>query len=157
MTTNTTGTTELIDTGERRDTLGRVVVPKERRQELVSGWRTSGLTQAAFAKREGVRCPTFAHWAQQATKKAIGWTLANLHPLRETRGHVSGLRPARSCARLAHSAGLKPRPSTDTCPVNNQKDAVLLFRLLTGHNTRQALKRISCCNTVKDATAPKII
>jgi len=35
MATNTTGTTELIDTGERRDTLGRVVVPKPRRQELV--------------------------------------------------------------------------------------------------------------------------
>jgi transposase-like protein len=70
MATNTTGTTELIDTGERRDTLGRVVVPKERRQELVSAWRTSGLTQAAFAKREGVRYSTFAHWVQQATKKA---------------------------------------------------------------------------------------
>ena len=35
MATNTTGTTELIDTGERRDTLGRVVMPKERRLELV--------------------------------------------------------------------------------------------------------------------------
>ena len=70
MATNTTGTTELIDTGERRDTLGRVVMPKERRLELVSAWQTSGLTQAAFAKREGVRYSTFAHWVQQATKKA---------------------------------------------------------------------------------------
>lgn len=60
----------MIDTGERRDTLGRVVVPRERRQELVNAWRTSGLTQAAFAKREGVRYSTFAHWVQQATKKA---------------------------------------------------------------------------------------
>jgi len=70
MATTTTGTTELIDTGERRDTLGRVVVPKERRLELVGAWQTSGLTQAAFAKREGVRYSTFAHWVQQATKKA---------------------------------------------------------------------------------------
>jgi transposase-like protein len=70
MATNTTGTTELMDTGERRDTLGRVVMPKERRLELVSAWQTSGLTQAAFAKREGVRYSTFAHWVQQATKQA---------------------------------------------------------------------------------------
>lgn len=69
MATNTTGATELIDTGERRDTLGRVVMPKERRAELVRAWRASGLTQAAFAKREGVRYSTFAHWVQQATKK----------------------------------------------------------------------------------------
>ena len=69
MATTTTGTTELIDTGERRDTLGRVVMPKERRQELVIAWRASGLTQAAFAKGEGVRYSTFAHWVQQAKKK----------------------------------------------------------------------------------------
>jgi DNA-binding transcriptional regulator YiaG len=68
MATNTTGTAELIDMGERRDTLGRVVTPKVRRLELVNAWRTSGLTQAAFAKREGLRYSTFAHWAQQATK-----------------------------------------------------------------------------------------
>jgi hypothetical protein len=70
MATNTNGTTELIDTGERRDTLGRVVVPKPRREELVNAWQASGLTQAAFAKREGVRYSTFAHWVQQAKKKA---------------------------------------------------------------------------------------
>ncbi len=69
MATNTTGATELIDTGERRDMLGRVVMPKERRAELVGAWRASGLTQAAFAKREGVRYSTFAHWVQQATRK----------------------------------------------------------------------------------------
>ena len=69
MATTTTGTTELIDTGERRDTLGRVVMPRERRLELVQAWQTSGLTQAAFVKREGVRYSTFAHWVQQAMKK----------------------------------------------------------------------------------------
>lgn len=71
MATNTTGTTEPIDTGERRDTLGRVVTPRERRQEMVCAWQASGLTQAAFAKREGVRYSTFAHWVQQATKGAL--------------------------------------------------------------------------------------
>lgn len=35
----------------------------------MSAWRGSGLTQAAFAKREGVRYSTFAHWVQQAARK----------------------------------------------------------------------------------------
>lgn len=53
MATNPTETTtELIDTGARRDTLGRIVTPKVRRLELVAAWRQSGLTQAEFARRD---------------------------------------------------------------------------------------------------------
>ena len=33
-------------------------------------YQTSGLTPAAFAKREGLGYSTFAHWVQQALKKA---------------------------------------------------------------------------------------
>ncbi len=66
MVTNTTVMTELVDTGETRDRLGRKITPAARREELVAAWRQSGLTQAAFARREGVRYPTFASWVQQA-------------------------------------------------------------------------------------------
>ena len=66
MVTNTTATAELVDTGETRDQLGRKITPRARRVELVAAWRQSGLTQAAFARREGVRYPTFASWVQQA-------------------------------------------------------------------------------------------
>jgi transposase-like protein len=66
MVTNTTATTELVETGERRDLRGRRITPAVRRAELVAAWRQSGLTQAAFARREGVRYPTFASWVQQA-------------------------------------------------------------------------------------------
>lgn len=66
MVTNTTATTELVETGETRDRVGRKITPAPRREELVSAWRESGLTQAAFARREGVRYPTFANWVQQA-------------------------------------------------------------------------------------------
>ena len=66
MVTNTTATAELVDTGETRDQLGRKITPRVRRAELVALWRQSGLTQAAFARREGVRYPTFASWVQQA-------------------------------------------------------------------------------------------
>lgn len=68
MVTNTTATTELVETGERRDLRGRRITPAARRDELVAAWRQSGLTQAAFARREGVRYPTFASWVQEARR-----------------------------------------------------------------------------------------
>ena len=57
-------TTELIDTGEKRDALGRRHTPRERRAELLAAYRQSGLTQTAFARREGIRYSTFCTWAQ---------------------------------------------------------------------------------------------
>lgn len=72
MVTITTAPTELIDTGETRDQRGRKLTPRPRRAELVAAWRQSGLTQAEFARREGVRYPTFASWVQQARLAAGG-------------------------------------------------------------------------------------
>ncbi|HRG57253.1 MAG TPA: hypothetical protein PLG56_14505 [Lacunisphaera sp.] len=57
-------TTELIETGEQRDTLGRRRTPAQRRAALLAEYRHSGLTQTAFAKREGIRYSTFCTWAQ---------------------------------------------------------------------------------------------
>jgi transposase-like protein len=57
-------TTELIETGEKRDTLGRRRTPVERRAELLAAYRQSGLTQVAFVRREGIRYSTFCTWAQ---------------------------------------------------------------------------------------------
>ena len=57
-------TTEIIDDGRRRDRRGRVNWPRERREQLLDEYEKSGLSQAAFARREGVRYPTFAHWVQ---------------------------------------------------------------------------------------------
>jgi transposase-like protein len=64
MVTNTTATTELVETGEKHDVLGRRRTPAERRAELLAAYRTSGLTQSAFARREGIRYSTFCTWAQ---------------------------------------------------------------------------------------------
>lgn len=66
-----TTTTELIETGERHDSRGRKRTPARRRDELVRAWRASGLTQAQFARREGVRYPTFAHWVQEARRREV--------------------------------------------------------------------------------------
>jgi hypothetical protein len=66
MVTNTTVTMEVVETEEKRDRRGRKLTPAKRRTELVAAWRHSGLTQAEFARREGVRYPTFATWVQQS-------------------------------------------------------------------------------------------
>ena len=62
MVTNTT--VELVETGEQRDRIGRRITPTARRAELVAAWRASGLTQAAFARREGIIYSSFAAWVQ---------------------------------------------------------------------------------------------
>jgi transposase-like protein len=71
MVTNTTetGLTELMETGEQRDALGRRRTPRERRVELLAAYRQSGLTQKAFARREGLKYTTFCCWAQAERRK----------------------------------------------------------------------------------------
>lgn len=64
MVTNTT--VELVETGEQRDRIGRRITPAARRAELVAAWRASGLTQTAFARREGIIYSSFASWVQAA-------------------------------------------------------------------------------------------
>lgn len=50
----------LVETGEKRDRLGLRIKPAEWRVELVAAWRESGLTQAEFARREGIIYSSFA-------------------------------------------------------------------------------------------------
>jgi transposase-like protein len=57
-----TTTIELVETGDKRDGSGRRLTTAERRSELVAAYRRSGLTMAAFARREGLRYSTFAGW-----------------------------------------------------------------------------------------------
>jgi len=51
---------ELVDTGEKRDALGRRRTPAERQAELVQAFKGSGMSMASFAAREGVNYTTFA-------------------------------------------------------------------------------------------------
>lgn len=64
METNTTAVAEVVDNGELRDRLGRMITPRARRAALVAAWRASGVTQAAFARSEGIRYTTFCSWVQ---------------------------------------------------------------------------------------------
>jgi transposase-like protein len=60
-------TAELVDTGEKRDMRGRRVTPAERRLQMVAAYRASGVTMAAFARRERINYATFAGWVAKAT------------------------------------------------------------------------------------------
>lgn len=65
-------TAEVIDTGERRDSRGRRVVPPAQRQALIAAFRASGVTMAKFARREGINYTTFAGWMQREGATAMG-------------------------------------------------------------------------------------
>jgi len=70
MVTNTT--VELVETGEQRDRIGRRITPAARRAELVAAWRASGLTQASFARAEGLTYSSFASWVQAERRVPAG-------------------------------------------------------------------------------------
>jgi len=57
-------TTELVETGAKRDGRGRRIATTEEREALVAQYRESGLTQRAFAQREGIKFSTFTSWVQ---------------------------------------------------------------------------------------------
>lgn len=56
-------TTELIE--QKRDERGRKITSQEEREALLEAYGKSGLTQKAFARREGVKFCTFTSWLQQ--------------------------------------------------------------------------------------------
>ena len=71
--------TEVVDDERRPDRLGRVRTPRTRREELLAEYDRSGLSQAAFARRAGMRYATFAHWVQERRRGgglAVGEAIA---------------------------------------------------------------------------------
>lgn len=63
---------EVVDTGEKRDGRGRRVFPRARRRALLEAYGASGLSMAAFARRERINYTTFAGWVQRAGTRAPG-------------------------------------------------------------------------------------
>jgi len=61
-------TTELIE--QKRDARGRKITSEAERAALIAVYAQSGLTQKAFAKREGIKFCTFTSWLQQRRKVA---------------------------------------------------------------------------------------
>jgi transposase-like protein len=61
--------TELVETGEKRDGRGRRLNTAERKEELLREFRGSGMTMAAFARREKVSYSTFAGWVLRSQRR----------------------------------------------------------------------------------------
>lgn len=61
--------TEWVDTGEKRDERGRRMVPAKERASLIEAYGKSGMTQRAFAEREGIKYHTFIDWLQRARQR----------------------------------------------------------------------------------------
>ena len=59
--------TELIDS--KRDERGRRISGRKEREELVRAYWESGMTQKAFAEREGVKYTTFVSWVQDCRRR----------------------------------------------------------------------------------------
>ena len=53
---------EVVDNGERKDVRGRRLIKAQEREALVAAYEQSGLTQRAFAQREGIKFCTFTTW-----------------------------------------------------------------------------------------------
>jgi hypothetical protein len=62
---------EVVDNGEKRDGRGHRLTAAEHRAQLVRAYRASGLTMAAFARREKIKYPTFANWVLKAAKPPV--------------------------------------------------------------------------------------
>lgn len=74
----TTLTTEVIDTGAKRDTRGRRIATAEEKAALIAAYLNSGLTQRAFAMREGVKFCTFAAWLGRHRRGSPGGRFAEV-------------------------------------------------------------------------------
>ena len=64
-------TAEIVDTGEKRDRRGRRMTPADRRAQVVQAYRASGMTMAAFARRERINYATFAGWVAKAQRSTL--------------------------------------------------------------------------------------
>lgn len=64
-------TAELMCGDEKRDTRGRRIAARERRAQIVAAFEASGMTQRAFARREGVNPNTLAPWVWLSRRATV--------------------------------------------------------------------------------------
>ena len=67
-----TNITEVVEDQGVRDTRGRRITSQQRRAELLAQYKTSGMTQKAYAKRVGVNVHTFVSWLADEKRGAAG-------------------------------------------------------------------------------------
>ena len=61
---------ELIEDEDKRDKRGRRIAEPRRRAEIVAAYAASGLTQKAYARREGVNYHTLVSWLGRTRRES---------------------------------------------------------------------------------------
>ncbi len=108
--------TELIE--KKRDERGRRITPRSEREALVREYEQSGLTQKAFAQREGIKFPTFVSWLQELRR-------------REARPKVNFAELTAPVKTIAPAAALEVQlPDGTILRGGNAEELVRLLRLL---------------------------
>lgn len=59
---------DVVDVGDKRNRRGHRIVPVAERTRLVAAYQASGLTMAAFARREGINYATLAGWIYKVAR-----------------------------------------------------------------------------------------
>jgi len=116
-------TAELVETGEKRDARGRRMTPVQRRSAIVRAYRTSGLTQAAFARREGLNYSTFAGWVLKVAKAELAKNSVQFAQLRLPMSSLS----APSARAESEAASLEVRLPDGTSIRGNRVDELALL------------------------------
>ncbi len=62
---------EVWDEGAKRDGKGRRVLPEHEWSRLLKEYDSSGLTQKAFARREGINVNTLVAWLGRRRKRTL--------------------------------------------------------------------------------------
>ncbi len=75
-------TTEVLAQQRTRAQQGHRLYSEERRRELLAAYQASGLTQVAFARREGIKYSTFTAWLQGRRRTAQRSPAASSRPVR---------------------------------------------------------------------------
>ena len=65
--TSTIGSSEVF----KQDVLGRVRVPRQRREALLDEFEKSGSSGEKFARLAGIKYSTFANWVQKRRKRVV--------------------------------------------------------------------------------------
>lgn len=71
-------TTELVETGAKRDARGRRLAARREREAVMAAYEKSGLTQREFAQREGIKFFTFTGWLRRHQKTAVKRSFAEV-------------------------------------------------------------------------------
>ena len=70
--------TEVVDTGEKRDARGRRIALRRHRDAAIAAYERSGMTQRAFADREGIGFYRFVSWLKQHRRRRAKGTFVEV-------------------------------------------------------------------------------